>query len=80
MTVESVATLMMKAWMAGSSPAMTRGKSEPALLRHPLLQPRLHDPVARQLIRAFVLGMTGVALDPVPVDFMRLQRRVEALL
>ena len=36
-------------------------------------------PVARQLIGAFVLGVAGVALDPVPAHLVRLQRGVEPL-
>src|SRR4249920_3372362 len=60
--------------MAGSSPAMTSRQSfaSPLQLRH-------RHALARQLIGAFVFGVAGVALDPVPAHFMRLQRVIEAL-
>src|SRR5690349_5220461 len=50
-----------------------------SLLADSSLQPRLHNPIARELIGALVLGMAGVALDPVPADLVRLQRGVETL-
>jgi len=49
------------------------------LLPHPLLQPRHRDAVAGELVGALVLGVTGVALDPVPMHLVRLQRGIEAL-
>ena len=66
--------------MTGSSPAMTKGESQPPwLLADPGLQPRLHDPVPRELVGTLVLGMAGVALDPVLADLVLLQGGVEAL-
>jgi hypothetical protein len=70
-------------WIARSSRAMTAEHEEGAptarLLRQPLLQPRLHDPVARELVGAFVLGMACVTFDPVPPHVMGLQRGIQAL-
>src|SRR5215218_10094820 len=68
-----------KAWMAGSSPAMTDDAVTRATHSDLRLQPRHRDAVAGELIGALVFVVAGVALDPVPVHLMRLQRGVEAL-
>ncbi len=60
----------------GCGGACTAGAS---LLPHPLLQPRHRDTVARELIGALILRVTGVALDPVPAHVVLLQRGIEAL-
>src|SRR4051812_2341229 len=61
------------------SPTKGRGEEAPDS-RLPLrFQPRHRHALTRQLIGAFVLGVAGMALDPVPAHLMRLQRSIEAL-
>src|SRR5882757_10655840 len=61
---------------------MTAVRGEPtptgSILQLPL-QPRHGNAFARQLIGAFVDGVAGVALDPMPAHLMLVQRRIQPL-
>jgi hypothetical protein len=39
----------------------------------------VREPIACQLIGTLVLGMAGMALDPMPANLMRLQRIIQPL-
>src|ERR1700752_4987402 len=65
--------------LSNVSGILDRPLSRAMTVRALLPQPRHRHGLARQLIGALVFGMAGVALDPVPAHFVRLQRGIEAL-